>query len=86
MQTHTQGKLTRHPQQGLYTAEVIYLIKLKFTPTNLIPPGDVLDMNDPAQVALRIFGSKLIVAQEMNFCAVIWGTKACLLFFYFKMT
>jgi hypothetical protein len=69
-----------------YIVEINFLVKLEFTPTNLIAPGTHFDPNDPVEVALRVYGSKLIVAQEQNNCALIWGTKACLLLYYAKLT
>jgi hypothetical protein len=68
----------------LYTAEIYLLIRMSGTPTNLIPPN-TYDPNNQADIQLRIYGSKLIVALEMVYCAAIWGCKVCLLLFYANM-
>ena len=70
----------------LYIVEINFLVKLEFTPTNLITPGTHFDPSNPAEVALRVYGSKLTVAQEQVNCALIWGSKACLLLYYAKLT
>jgi hypothetical protein len=53
--------------------------------TNLIDPAHPIEL-DRQEVSERTFGSKMILLLEQCMCAVQWGTKACLLLLYWRLT
>jgi hypothetical protein len=53
--------------------------------TNLINPSDIPNLNS-ADIARRVWGSKVMTVVEQCMCAVQWSTKACLLILYWRLT
>ena len=53
--------------------------------TNLIDPEHPVDLT-PHEIDERTWGSKTILLVEQCMCAVQWGTKACLLLLYWRLT
>lgn len=53
--------------------------------TNLIDPAHPVDLT-PHEIDERTWGSKTILLVEQCMCAVQWGTKACLLLLYWRLT
>lgn len=53
--------------------------------TNLIDPAHPVTLT-PHEISDRTFGSKVILLVEQCMCAVQWGTKACLLLLYWRLT
>lgn len=59
---------------------------LTYTPTNLIQPGEKVDLNDKQNIADREYGSKLVLVTEQMQMFTLWGVKGCLLFMYGRLT
>ena len=53
--------------------------------TNLIDPNAHIDLT-PHEIDRRTYGSKTVLVVEQCMCAVQWGTKACLLLLYWRLT
>ena len=53
--------------------------------TNLIDPAYPVVLT-PSEVKERTWGSKTVLLVEQCMCAVQWGTKACLLLLYWRLT
>lgn len=53
--------------------------------TNLIDPAHPVELT-PKEIDERTWGSKTILLVEQCMCAVQWGTKACLLLLYWRLT
>lgn len=71
--------------QCLYTILIVFLnIDLEVS-TNLIDPAHPVELT-PEEIAKRTWGSKTILLVEQCMCAVQWGTKACLLLLYWRLT
>jgi hypothetical protein len=61
---------------------------LSDTPTNLINPADMVDIDSltPEDIAERMFGSKMVLVVEQMQVTTIWIVKACLLIMYGRLT
>lgn len=55
------------------------------TSSNLIDPNDPTEL-DAANIALREYGSKMVLVVEQMQCVTIWLVKACLLLMYSRLT
>ncbi|RSL91341.1 hypothetical protein CEP51_000311 [Fusarium floridanum] len=69
-----------------YTILLVIVKVLTYTPTNLIPPGEKVDLNDKENIADRQYGSKLVLVTEQMQMFTLWGVKGCLLFMYGRLT
>lgn len=59
---------------------------LTYTPTNLIQPGEKVDLSDKENIAERQYGSKLVLVTVQMQMLTLWGVKGCLLFIYSRLT
>jgi hypothetical protein len=71
--------------QCLYTILIIFLNVDATVETNLINPDDIPKLTHD-DIVRRIWGSKMVLLVEQCECAVQWGTKACLLLLYWRLT
>ncbi|EEU42355.1 uncharacterized protein NECHADRAFT_39937 [Fusarium vanettenii 77-13-4] len=69
-----------------YTILLVIVKVLTYTPTNLIQPGEKIDLSDRKDIADREFGSKLVLVTEQMQMFTLWGVKGCLLFMYGRLT
>ncbi|KAL4783286.1 hypothetical protein BJX76DRAFT_330194 [Aspergillus varians] len=71
----------------VYTALLILIRVSAEYATNLFP-ADELDeiLADPADVAARIYGSKIVIGLEQCMLLSTWGVKSCLVSMYWKLT
>ncbi|KAH7249559.1 hypothetical protein FSOLCH5_015105 [Fusarium solani] len=69
-----------------YTILLVIVKVLTYTPTNLIQPGEKVDLNDKQNIADREYGSKLVLVTEQMQMFTLWGVKGCLLFMYGRLT
>ncbi|KAK5096681.1 hypothetical protein LTS08_007554 [Lithohypha guttulata] len=69
----------------LYTVLIVFLNICADVSTNLIQPQDIPTLT-PEDIDDRIWGSKCVLVVESMMCAVQWGTKACLLMLYWRLT
>jgi len=69
----------------LYTILIVFLNICADVSTNLIAPDEVASLT-PQDMSDRVYGSKCVLVVESMMCAVQWGTKACLLMLYFRLT
>lgn len=69
----------------MYTVLIVFLNICADVSTNLIDPADVENLS-PQDIKDRIYGSKCVLVVESAMCFVQWGTKACLLALYFRLT
>lgn len=69
----------------LYTILIVFLNICADVSTNLITPeqADNLTLQD---VKDRVWGSKCVLVVESMMCSVQWGSKACLLMLYWRLT
>lgn len=58
---------------------------LTYTPTNLIENLDEVNLTAD-EVALREYGSKMVVVVEQMMLVLTWSVKACLLIMYSRLT
>ncbi|KAK9413286.1 hypothetical protein SUNI508_02485 [Seiridium unicorne] len=58
---------------------------LTYTPSNLIRNVDEVDLT-PDDIALREYGSKMVIVVEQMQIFVIWSVKVCLLIMYSRLT
>lgn len=68
-----------------YTVLIVFLNICADVSTNLIDPEDAVRLT-PEEVKDRIWGSKCVLIVESMMCSVQWGTKACLLILYYRLT
>ncbi|KAH2672580.1 hypothetical protein KXV92_003472 [Aspergillus fumigatus] len=68
-----------------YILLTVFLVEVDKHGTNGIPPS-AFDTLDKAAIPDRIKGSKMVVAVEQFWLAVVWGCKCCLLLLYSTMT
>ncbi|TKA77249.1 hypothetical protein B0A55_06149 [Friedmanniomyces simplex] len=69
-----------------YTTLVATINIVRYTSSNLLPPGyDTADLSEQ-DIQERTYGSKLILVVEQCQCCTIWLAKACLLTLYFRLT
>ncbi|KAI9668572.1 MAG: hypothetical protein M1831_001011 [Alyxoria varia] len=72
---------------SLYTALIVLIVVSSKFATNLFPPEELEDiLKDPAEVESRIYGSKIVIALEICMICVLWGTKTCLCFAYYRLS
>ena len=69
----------------LYTILISFLNVDATVQTNLINPADIPRLT-PQEIKQRTWGSKTVLLVEQCMCAVQWGTKACLLILYWRLT
>lgn len=69
----------------LYTILIAFLNLDATGETNLINPNDIPKLTQ-ADIERRTWGSKVMTVVEQCMCAVQWGTKACLLILYWRLT
>lgn len=69
----------------LYTVLIVFLNICSDVSTNLIEPQDIPSLT-PQDIKDRIWGSKCVLVVESMMCSVQWGTKACLLALYWRLT
>ncbi|EAL84800.1 UbiD family decarboxylase, putative [Aspergillus fumigatus Af293] len=72
-------------QSIFYILLTVFLVEVDKHGTNGIPPS-AFDTLDKAAIPDRIKGSKMVVAVEQFWLAVVWGCKCCLLLLYSTMT
>lgn len=70
---------------ALYTILIVFLNICADVSTNLITPEEAANLT-PEDINDRVWGSKCVLVVESMMCAVQWGTKACLLMLYFRLT
>ncbi|KAK5136907.1 hypothetical protein LTR08_001829 [Meristemomyces frigidus] len=69
-----------------YTALIPTINIVRFSSSNLLPPGfDVAGLSQQ-DVHKREYGSKLILVVEQCQIVSIWGAKACLILMYMRLT
>ncbi|KAH6888166.1 hypothetical protein B0T10DRAFT_489692 [Thelonectria olida] len=68
-----------------YTALLIVVKILTYTPTNLINPADHIVLTDES-IRKRQYGSKLVIITEQAQMLTLWAIKACLLVMYSRLT
>ena len=68
-----------------YTVLIIFLNICADVSTNLINPSDLPNLTED-DIKDRIYGSKCVLIVESMMCCVQWGTKACLLVLYYRLT
>lgn len=68
-----------------YTVLIVFLNICADVSTNLIEPEDIPKLS-PQDISDRVWGSKCVLVVESMMCAVQWGTKACLLILYYRLT
>jgi hypothetical protein len=68
-----------------YTVLIIFLNVDATVKTNLIDPHDKPKLTHD-EIVQRTWGSKMVLLVEQCECAVQWGTKACLLILYWRLT
>ena len=68
-----------------YTILIVFLNICADVSTNLITPEDAANLTSQ-DVRDRVYGSKCVLVVESMMCAVQWGTKACLLLLYYRLT
>lgn len=68
-----------------YTVLIVFLNICADVSTNLIDPADIPKLT-PEDITHRVWGSKCVLVAESMMCAVQWGTKACLLILYYRLT
>lgn len=68
-----------------YTVLIVFLNICADVSTNLIDPADIPNLT-PEDIRNRVYGSKCVLVAESMMCAVQWGTKACLLMLYYRLT
>lgn len=71
--------------QIFYTILLVVVHILTDIPTNLVKPEDAWKLT-PAEITIRIHGSKLVLVTEHAQMCTIWGVKGCLLFMYSRLT
>lgn len=69
----------------LYTVLIVFLNVDATVETNLIDPHDIPKLTHD-DIVRRTWGSKMVLLVEQCECAVQWGTKACLLILYWRLT
>ncbi|RMZ90217.1 hypothetical protein DV736_g2543, partial [Chaetothyriales sp. CBS 134916] len=69
----------------LYIILIIFLNIDLTVSTNLIDPEHPVELT-PKEIKKRTWGSKTVLLVEQCMCAIQWGTKACLLFLYWRLT
>lgn len=69
----------------LYTVLIVFLNICSDVSTNLIDPEDIPKLT-PEDIRDRVWGSKCVLVVESMMCAVQWGTKACMLILYYRLT
>lgn len=69
----------------LYTVLIVFLNVDATVETNLINPNDIPKLTHE-DIVRRTWGSKMVLLVEQCECAVQWGTKACLLILYWRLT
>lgn len=68
-----------------YTTLIVFLNICSDVSTNLIDPADIPNLT-PQDIRDRVYGSKCVLVAESMMCATQWGTKACLLMLYYRLT
>ncbi|KAH7120295.1 hypothetical protein B0J13DRAFT_680598 [Dactylonectria estremocensis] len=68
-----------------YTALLVVVHVLTYTPTNLINPADKIVLTDD-EIKKRQYGSKLVLVTEETQMMTIWAIKGCLLIMYSRLT
>lgn len=69
-----------------YTALIICMNIVAHTNSNLIAPGVDVQTFTKADIAERVYGSKLTLVVEQMQCITVWSLKACLIFLYYRLT
>ncbi|RMZ79015.1 hypothetical protein DV737_g3644, partial [Chaetothyriales sp. CBS 132003] len=69
----------------LYIVLIVFLNVDLTVSTNLIDPAHPVDLT-PQEIKKRTWGSKTVLLVEQCMCAIQWGTKACLLLLYWRLT
>lgn len=70
----------------MYTILIQFLNISADVQTNLIDPHTDVATLTPAEISDRVYGSKSVLVVESMMCTVQWGTKACLLMLYWRLT
>ncbi|KAK5119388.1 hypothetical protein LTR85_007744 [Meristemomyces frigidus] len=69
-----------------YTTLIATINIVRWTSSNLLPPGyDVANLSQK-DIMEREYGSKLILVVEQCQIMAVWGAKACLLIMYLRLT
>lgn len=71
----------------MYTTLLILIqVSAKYA-TNLFPPSQLESiLANPADIANRIYGSKIVIGLEQCMLLSTWGVKTCLVTMYWKLT
>ena len=69
-----------------YTLLIVISNKWLKARSNLAPPGFDFSTLSDSELALRRYGSKLMVVVEQMQITVVWSCKACLLIMYYRIT
>lgn len=70
---------------AFFTVLIVFLNICSDVSTNLIEPEDARNLS-PEDIKDRVWGSKCVLIVESMMCSVQWGTKACLLILYYRLT
>jgi hypothetical protein len=82
---HPQWTASTDKFKCLYTVLIAFLNVDATVETNLIDPNDIPKLTHD-DIVRRTWGSKMVLLVEQCECAVQWGTKACLLILYWRLT
>lgn len=69
-----------------YTTMIVLANRWLKVQSNLEAPGFDFAALSPADIAKRVYGSKLVVVIEQMHIAVLWSCKACVLIMYHRIT
>ncbi|KAF2479135.1 hypothetical protein BDY17DRAFT_231359, partial [Neohortaea acidophila] len=69
-----------------YTTLISTINIVRYTNSNLLPPGFNINTITPHDRAQREYGSKLILVVEQCQCATVWLVKGCLVLLYLRLT
>lgn len=69
-----------------YTTLISTINIVRYTNSNLLPPGFNINTITPHDKAQREYGSKLILVVEQCQCATVWLVKGCLVLLYLRLT
>ena len=71
---------------AFYTTLIPTINIVRFANSNLLPPGFDIASLTPSDVRDRTYGSKLILVVEQSQIVCVFGSKACLLLLYARLT
>ena len=69
-----------------YTSLIATINIVRDSSSNLLPPDFDVNSLTQKETHEREYGSKLILVVEQSMCVTQWGTKACLIILYMRLT